>query len=59
MIKNDNGIISTNLVSLRKKVDYLFSSYEQYDKVKEKLFGYSYDFTPPIRNIFEELANKK
>ncbi|MDD3067999.1 MAG: P-loop NTPase fold protein [Acholeplasmataceae bacterium] len=56
--KNDNGIISTNLVSLRKKVDYLFSSYEQYDKVKEKLFGYSYDFTPPIRNIFEELANK-
>ncbi|AUD64087.1 hypothetical protein BK010_10495 (plasmid) [Tenericutes bacterium MO-XQ] len=55
--KVDNGMISTNLNTLSKKVEYMFSTHEQYDKIKEKLIGYTFEFDPPISELFKILSN--
>ncbi len=54
--KIDGGLISTNLNTITKKIEYLFPTYENYDKIKEKLIGYTYEFSPPIRDLFELLV---
>ena len=54
---NANGFISTNLNTLSKKIEYLFSTYEKYDKIKEKLIGYTFQYSPPIRELFERLSD--
>lgn len=54
--KLEEGLISTNLNTLSKKIEYLFSTYEKYDKIKEKLIGYTFEFTPPLRELFSILS---
>ncbi|BCR36129.1 P-loop NTPase fold protein [Mariniplasma anaerobium] len=52
----DAGLITTNLNTISKKIEYLFSTYEKYDKIKEKLIGYTFEFAPPIKELFYVLA---
>jgi len=54
--KLDAGLISTNLNTISKKIEYLFSTYDKYDKIKEKLIGYTFEFAPPVRELFYLLA---
>ncbi|GEM_PF-6031046 len=54
-----NGVIKTDIDTLNKQINYLFPNPSNYETIKEKLIGFTVDFTPDLPEIFSKLSNEK
>ena len=55
-VKNENKI-TTSKETLDEHVKHLFSSVEGYDRIKEKLIGFTLEYDPPFDEIVRNLPN--
>lgn len=55
-VTNENKII-TSKETLDEHVKHLFSSIEGYDRIKEKLIGFTLEYDPPFDEIVKKLPN--
>jgi hypothetical protein len=54
-----NGIIKTDRDTLDAQVKYLFPNPTNYETIKEKLIGFTINFTPDLTSVFTKLTDNK